>query len=203
MKIYRLIIIKYQFFVRCQQQYRSILTYISTYNVSYTKHIYYSNYFSSYLKNWREDGEMQTMFKKISSWLFLAGILVAVIVGLLTQEVWTPIVEEGVTKMQYPTYIILTLAIIGFVVGILSFLAIGNITQERVPTFLIAALILVGIGATAGWFAQLGVVGEYFRNIAYAIGIFAAPAAGLLAIRAIWDAGKSEELEKVIPKMPK
>ena len=58
------------------------------------------------------------------------------------------------------------------------------------------------IGATAGYFAQLGVVGEYFRNIALAIGIFAAPAAGLLAIRAIWDAGKTEDLEKVIPKIP-
>jgi hypothetical protein len=31
--------------------------------------------------------------------------------------------------------------------------------------------------------------------------IFAAPAAGLLAIRAIWDAGKSEEVEKYIPKI--
>ncbi|GAH14650.1 unnamed protein product, partial [marine sediment metagenome] len=38
--------------------------------------------------------------------------------------------------------------------------------------------------------------------IAAMLAVFAAPAAGILAIRAIWDAGKTEEIEKVIPKMP-
>jgi len=148
---------------------------------------------------------MQEMFRKVASWLFLVGILIAVIVGLLAQTYWTPTTDEitGVSTIPYPTYITIALAVLGFVVGVLSFFAIGNITKERIPTFLIAALILVGIGATGQYFTNLDIVGQYFANIAATLAIFAAPAAGLLAIRAIWDAGKTEELEKVIPKVPK
>jgi len=143
------------------------------------------------------------IFKKLASWLFLIGVIIAVIVGLLAQALWTPTYSEGVMQLQYPTYLTIALAVLGFVVGVLSFFAIGNITQERIPTFLIAALILVGIGAAGQWFTNLDIVGTYFANISATLAIFAAPAAGLLAIRAIWDAGKTEELEKVIPKMPK
>ena len=136
---------------------------------------------------------MEELLKKVGSWLFLIGILVAVIVGLITgANIWTD--TSG--------YVMLLLAALGFVVGILSFFAVGNITQEKVPTFLIAALILVGIGATAEYFARLEIIGELYMGIAGTLAIFAAPAAGLLAIRAIWDAGKSKELEKVIPKIP-
>lgn len=145
---------------------------------------------------------MQEMFKKIASWLFLVGVLVAVVVGLLAQTLWPPTVDAtGAMTLNYPTYITIALAALGFVVGILSFFAIGNITHERIPTFLIAALILVGIGGIGQYFSNLDIVGAYFANIAATIAIFAAPAAGLLAIRAIWDAGKTEEIEKVIPKM--
>ena len=146
---------------------------------------------------------MQAIFRKIASWLFLVGVLIAVILGLLAQTYWTPVTTEGVTSIPYPTYITIALAVLGFVVGVLSFFAIGNITKERIPTFLIGALILVIIGATGQAFANLDVVGTYFANIAWTLAIFAAPAAGLLAIRAIWDAGKSEEIEKIIPKIPK
>ncbi len=38
---------------------------------------------------------MQAMFKKIASWFFLVGILIAVIVGLLAQTVWPPTVDEA------------------------------------------------------------------------------------------------------------
>jgi hypothetical protein len=81
----------------------------------------------------------------------------------------------------------------------------GSITHERVPTFLIAALTLVGIGALSSTWTFGGYEGlaPFFVNITQYIAIFAAPAAGILAIRAIWDAGKSEEIEKVIPKIPK
>ena len=140
---------------------------------------------------------MEELFKKIGSWLFLIGILVAVIVGLV---VGANYIQEGTATH---TWISLILAALGFVVGILSFFAVGNITQDKVPTFLIAALILVGIGATADYFTRLEIIGELYMGIAGMLAIFAAPAAGLLAIRAIWDAGKSKDIEKVIPKIPK
>ena len=141
---------------------------------------------------------MDAIFKKIGSWLFLIGILIAVIVGLAAQEMWY---DETAEAVVYPTYISITLAALGFIVGILSFFAIGNITKERVPTFLIAAVLLLVVGASSTLFTNLDVIGTYFANIATTIAVFAAPAAGLLAIRAIWDAGKTEEIEKVIPKV--
>lgn len=138
---------------------------------------------------------MEELFRKFGSWLFLIGILIAVIVGLITgANIWTD--TSG--------YVSLLLAVLGFVVGVLTFLAIGNITPEKVPTFLLAALLLVGIG-TAGstnWFEELNIIGPYFASIAGMLAIFIAPAAGLLAIRAVWDAGKTKEIEKVIPKIP-
>ena len=134
------------------------------------------------------------ILRKLGSWLFLIGVLVAVIIGLIFgAELWTD--TNG--------YITLLLAVLGFVVGILSFFAVGNITEERVPTFLIAALLLVGIGATSPWFSELNVIGPYLGQIAGMLAVFVAPAAGLLAIRAIWDAGKTEDIEKVIPKLTK
>ena len=138
---------------------------------------------------------MQSMLKTIGSWLFLVGILIAVIVGIIfaANETWLA---------NYSGTISTLLAVLGFVVGILSFFAVGNITQERVPTFLIAALMLVGIGASAQFFTHIDYIGPYFTWIAGMLAVFVAPAAVLLAIRAIWDAGKTEEIEKVIPKMP-
>jgi hypothetical protein len=148
---------------------------------------------------------MQTMFKKLASWLFLIGVLIAVIFGLLAQTLWPTTIDSttGAVELNYPTYLTIALAALGFIVGILSFFAIGNITHERIPTFLIAALILVGLGGIGQYFGNLDVVGQYFANIGATLAIFAAPAAGLLAIRAIWDAGKTEDIEKVIPKIPK
>jgi hypothetical protein len=142
---------------------------------------------------------MEELLKKIGSWLFLLGILIAVIVGIIlgANEAWLT---------GYTATISIVLAVLGFLVGVLSFFAVGSITAERVPTFLIGALMLVGIGATAGastLFEDIVYIGPYFQWIAAMIAVFIAPAAGLLAIRAIWDAGKSEDIEKVLPKIPK
>ncbi|RLF30023.1 MAG: hypothetical protein DRJ99_03170 [Thermoplasmata archaeon] len=97
-------------------------------------------------------------------------------------------------------YVAITLAVLGFIVGVLSFFAVGTITKDKIPTFLIAALLLIGIGATSTWFNNLQVIGPFLSNIAGMIAVFIAPAAGLLAIRAIWDVGKGEEINKLISK---
>ena len=142
--------------------------------------------------------KMEELLKKIGSWLFLVGILIAVVVGIVfaANPTWLT---------NYSATISTVLAVLGFVVGALSFFALGSITKDRVPTFLIAALMLVGIGSalSTDFFAQINYIGAYFTNIAAMIAVFVAPAAGILAIRAIWDTGKSEEIEKVMPKIPK
>lgn len=139
---------------------------------------------------------MENILKTIGSWLFLIGILIAVIIGLIVGADW---------YTDTNSYAAAILGVLGFVVGILSFFALGQITQDKVPTFLIAALTLVGIGALSStWtFGEFSGIEPYFRNITQYIAFFAAPAAGLLAIRAIWDAGKTEEIDipkKIIPK---
>jgi len=145
------------------------------------------------------------IFKKIGSWLFLIGILVALILGVVIG------ISGGFENVTWDTTpVAAILAILGFIIGILSFFALGTITKERVPSFLIGtlALVIVGVmtnvGAStmANW--QFGPYAElvpFFTSITTCMAIFATPAAGLLAIRAIWDAGKSEEVEKIIPKI--
>ena len=139
------------------------------------------------------------IFKKIGSWLFLIGVLVALIAGIVVGAKWYTDSE---------LYVAMVLGVLGFIVGILSFFAIGQITQDKVPTFLLGALILVMIGATSQtwdtWaFGTNTDLVFFFQQLTGYLAFFAAPAAGLLAIRAIWDAGKSEDIEKVIPKIPK
>ncbi|MCK4348052.1 MAG: hypothetical protein KAW47_05485 [Thermoplasmatales archaeon] len=139
---------------------------------------------------------MEELLRKVGSWLFLIGILVAVIIGLIVGANW---------YTDANSYVAGLLAVLGFVVGLLSFFAMGSITHEKVPAFLIGALTLVLIGALSSTWSFGGWQGlePFLTNITGYIAIFAAPAAGILAIRAIWDAGKTEEIERVLPKMPK
>lgn len=138
------------------------------------------------------------VFRKLGSWLFLIGVVVALIAGIVVGAKWYG--DDN-------AYIALILGVLGFIVGILSFFAVGQITKDRIPTFLLGALILVMIGATSQtwntWaFGASTDLVFFFQSLTGYLAFFAAPAAGLLAIRAIWDAGKTEDIEKVIPKIP-
>ena len=170
-------------------------TYTTTHSIALKSYIL-TKFLAPLEKYRREDGEMEIL-RKIGSWLFLLGLLIAVIVGIVFGA------DQNLLAQQQ-TWIYTLLAVLGFVVGILSFFAVGQITKEKVPTFLIAALMLVGIGAAlqTDFFGRVEYIGPYFTWIATMITAFVAPAAGLLAIRAIWDTGKSEDIEKVIPKLP-
>ena len=131
---------------------------------------------------------MESMLKKLGSWLLLLGLVIAVLVGLIFGANTTK-------KTDYQNYAGAILAILGFVIGLLSFFAISNITQDKVPMFLIGALILVILAYTAStWTIGWGSIQPYFTNIVTYLAVFAAPAAVLLAIRALWDAGKTKEL---------
>jgi len=142
------------------------------------------------------------IFRKVGSWLFLIGILVALVLGVIIGLYGG---FENVTWDFQPLAAIL--AILGFAIGILSFFALGTITKDRVPSFLIGTLALVIIGVTTNLWMSTWTFGSFeglvpfFTSITTCMAIFAAPAAGLLAIRAIWDAGKSEDVEKLIPKI--
>ena len=132
---------------------------------------------------------METWLKKVSSWLFLIGLVIAVIFGLIIgANLWTDTNNYGAVL----------LVILGFVVGVMTFLALGNISPEKIPTFLLAALMLISIaiGSSTSWVYGLNYIGPYISSIATMLAVFVAPAAGLLAVKAIWNASKTEELKK-------
>lgn len=119
---------------------------------------------------------------KAGAWAFLIGIVVAVVVGIF----W----ERWIEDSSAAAYISGFLAVLGLIVGIIAFFGLGTITREEIPNFLIAALVIVGIGATATLFGMVPLIGWLFEGVATTLAVFIAPAAGLLAIRAIWDIGK-------------
>lgn len=121
------------------------------------------------------------MLSKAGAWAFLIGIIIAIIAGIF----WNYLLSKDIQG-----YVSGFLAIIGLIVGIIAFFGLGTITKEEVPNFLIAALVLVGIGATASLFGGVPLINKLFEGVATTIAVFIAPAAGLLAIRAIWDIGK-------------
>ncbi|MDH7517040.1 MAG: hypothetical protein QHH19_01655 [Candidatus Thermoplasmatota archaeon] len=112
------------------------------------------------------------------------GIVIAIVVGLLIGGNW---------YTDTNNYAALVLALLGFLVGVLSFFAVGTITKDEVPTFLIAALMLVGIGTASTLLTNIAIIGNFLKWISAMIAAFIIPAAILLAIRAIWDIGKSAE----------
>lgn len=122
------------------------------------------------------------MLSKAGAWAFLVGIVIAVVVGIF----W----EKWIEGSDVAPYVSGLLAILGLIVGIIAFFGLGTITKEEVPNFLVAALVIVGIGATATLFGMVPLIGWLFEGIATTLAVFIAPAAGLLAIRAIWDIGK-------------
>ncbi len=139
---------------------------------------------------------MESMIKKVGSWLFLIGICVALLVGLIFGIGQTT--NVNLTNLETPLGIIV--AVLGFIVGILSFFALGAVTQEKVPTFLIASLILIGlaiaVSSTTWIFGSFRELAPLFTNITQYLAIFVAPAAVILVIRSLWDAAKTKELLK-------
>lgn len=102
---------------------------------------------------------------KMGQWAFMLGIVVA-IVGAFA----------GVAYADAVTYL---LVILGVVVGLL------NITEKEVSSFLLAVVALLLVGS-AGLENILPAVGLVLANIA----TFVAPAAVIVALKAVWQMGK-------------
>ncbi|MEM5831531.1 MAG: hypothetical protein QXO40_05000 [Candidatus Aenigmatarchaeota archaeon] len=97
---------------------------------------------------------------------FLAGILIAVISGILI--VGNVISQEWLVNAS--------LALLGTIVGLL------NIRKEEYTTFLLASLIFLlplGVESITGL--------EWLSKIIKLIGVFVLPAALITAFKAVWD----------------
>jgi len=102
---------------------------------------------------------------------FLIAFVIAIIMGLLT--------GAEVVTMDTFGWVVLALVILGLIVGLL------NIAQEEVANFLIAAVALVVFNTVGGFLSIIPYVGPYFVSIVTFIAIFVAPAALIVALKAI------------------
>ncbi|HKZ49427.1 MAG TPA: hypothetical protein VJ110_00255 [Candidatus Nanoarchaeia archaeon] len=108
------------------------------------------------------------MMSKLGDWLFLLGVLLAIVLGLI----WP---SSGP--------IAALLALIGLVVGLL------NITAGEVRDFLLASVALI---VAASGFSLIPLIGGMLANILGYIVALVAPAAVVVALIAIWKLAKSK-----------
>lgn len=111
--------------------------------------------------------------KKVGHWAFIAGIVIAVIAGVAGQQYLG----------TYSTYVNILLVLLGLVVGYL------NIQQKEMQTFLIATVALMLVGSAG--FEKIPQIGSYLKDILLYITIFVAPAALIVALKAVYELGKS------------
>lgn len=111
------------------------------------------------------------VYEKVGNWAFIGGVVLAIILGL-GGTFLTETMQSGV---------IIVLTILGLVVGFM------NIAQKETGTFLIAAIALLAVGAAG--LDKIPVVGVYIVPIITNIGVFVAPAAVIIALKAIYDIG--------------
>jgi hypothetical protein len=103
---------------------------------------------------------------QIGKWIFIVGIVLAVLAALLFQQV---------------SWIYWVLAILGLIVGIL------NVTDKETQTFLLAA---IGLMLSATALRQLPFLGELLTRIVNYLIIFIAPAVLIVALKSLFDTAK-------------
>jgi len=108
-------------------------------------------------------------YEKVGEWAFILGVLIAVIAG----------VASGALNAVEAGYVTLALVILGLIVGFL------NIGDKEIKDFLIAAVAVVLIG-TANLTA-IPVVGMYLALMVLNISAFVAPAALVVALKAVYN----------------
>lgn len=109
--------------------------------------------------------------EEIGQWAFFAAIILAILLGL---------VPEVFPAVGVATVLIVLGVIIGFI----------NITARETSAFLIAAIALL-LAGTAG-LENLPVIGEFIGPILLNIATFVAPAAIIVALKAIVELAKKK-----------
>lgn len=121
---------------------------------------------------------------KASGWLFVLGIIIAIIAGLVY-----PMYSAEVTGL---------LAIIGFIIGLLGFAGLGSIEKADVNMFLLAVVALMVTGVAGGSLQNIGrgtpldFIGLYLSYIVNYIGVLVIPAAVLIALKTIWKTAQTK-----------
>ncbi len=129
-------------------------------------------------------------YTRLGSGAFLIGLLIAVIVGIY--QAYTLEYDNNFFETIIGGLSAWSLATIGIIVGILTILGEGTITEKEIPGFLMAGISLMVMGAIfQGWAILLKpFIGALFAGISMSLSIFVAPAVGIIAVKSIWDIGK-------------
>ena len=114
-------------------------------------------------------------WNRIGEWAFFACVIIAVLGGIIAPG------NGGMT---------LALFILGIIVGVI------NITEKETTPYLIAAIALIAAG-TAGFevldnLSKAIALGTRLDNILGYIANFVAPAAVIIALKAIWGMARSK-----------
>ena len=111
--------------------------------------------------------------QKLGSWAFILGVLIAVVAGLAAGAV-----------SSYAGWIALALVVLGIIVGFL------NIGAKEVNDFLIAAIALSMLAISAAGLNFIPYIGLYLVGMVQNVATFVAPAALIVALKAIYALAK-------------
>jgi len=107
----------------------------------------------------------------IGGYAFLAGLVIAVLAA-----VYSPIANSGTFAL---------LGVLGLIVGLL------NISDKEVMLFLVASIaFMLAATSLGGVLALTPGLGNYIPAVLRNIVVFIAPAAGVVAIKALYDVAK-------------
>jgi hypothetical protein len=124
--------------------------------------------------------------EKLAHWAFVACVIIAIVMGLVVGYMSY---NNDANLDNTNAYVILVLLILGIIVGLI------NITSTEVTPFLIAAIALI-VASTANVWAPLSTIHELLADwatfILNYIVAFVAPAAVIIAIRAVFSMEKSK-----------
>ena len=111
------------------------------------------------------------MAGKIGQWAFVGGVVIALLLGFVP---------------QWQGQLILLLVVLGLIVGFL------NVTEKETTPFLVAAIALLATGAAKESLALIPpeALGNFLVSAVSNVNVFVAPAAILVALKAIWALAK-------------
>ena len=116
----------------------------------------------------------ETQLVQISGYLFLLGIIVAIVAGLV------PGVIPSVGVI---------LLVLGTLIGLLAIVGWAKLTAGEENAFLLATVALIAAGASGSILSGIPMIGTYLQDIVGNIAVLVAPAAVLIALLVAWRVG--------------
>lgn len=119
----------------------------------------------------------ETQLVQMSGYLFLLGVVIAVIAGLVP----TALADTATT----------ILLVLGTLIGLLAMGGWSTLTIDEERTFLLATIALIAAGGSGAVFKgiEYGNIGPVVAGIIGYIAILVAPAAVLIALYMVWRVG--------------